>query len=121
MSNTKSVTEAEKSVTEQRDTLARARPSFGGDVTLSRCHVRRDVTSGERDSDMHPCRGARHHHETQRSYASKPMTALHIAALNTLQDYEAGIAVPAHRLEAACKLLGRTTLAPARVSTPEAA
>lgn len=50
-----------------------------------------------------------------------PMSALHVAALNTLQDFETGVIVPAHRLEAACRLLGRPIPAPARVSTPEAA
>lgn len=49
------------------------------------------------------------------------MSALHIAALNAMQDFEAGVDVPAHRLEAACRLLGRPIPAPARVSTKEAA
>ncbi len=107
MGNSQSVTNSEKSVTQERDTLARARPSFGGDVTLSRCHVRRDVTSGERDSDMRPCRDARHRHETQRSHAKKPMTAMHVAAMNLLQDHEQGIPVNPIKLDAARKLLGK--------------
>lgn len=43
------------------------------------------------------------------------MTSLHIVAINTLQDHEAGLSVPAHKLEAARKLLGRP------ISMPNAA
>lgn len=107
MKTSKSVTRKQESVTHKRDTLARARPSFGGDVTLSRCNARRDVTSGERDSDMRPFRDARHHHEQQRSYAAKPMSVLHVAAMNLLADHEAGLVVTPAKIEAARKLLGR--------------
>jgi hypothetical protein len=57
-----------------------------------------------------------------------PMTALHVAALNTLQDHAAGVTVSPIKLEAACRLLGRplpnaaaTNPVPARVFTPEEA
>jgi hypothetical protein len=128
MRNSKSVTKQQKSVTEQRDTPRARTPSFGGDVTVSRCHGRRDVTAGERDSDMPALKPAHHGHETQRSHAKTPMTALHVAALNTLQDHEAGVTVSPLRLDAACRLLGRplpnaaaTNTAPARVFTTEEA
>lgn len=40
------------SVTSRRDMLARARPPFGGDVTMSRCVTSSVTYPVQRDSDM---------------------------------------------------------------------
>lgn len=102
MTQRKNVTEAENSVTEQRDTLARARPLFQGDVTLSPVTQRSD--NGARDSDTRPY-GRRHHHERRPSTAAKGTTWAHIAAANLIADHDAGKHVDPVKLEAARKLV----------------
>src|SRR4051812_11739126 len=50
ISPAESVTNQHQSVTQQRDTLARARPPYGGMSRLSRVTHQRDVTVNERDT-----------------------------------------------------------------------
>lgn len=100
------VTNADHSVTQQRDTLARARPPTGGchDVTRdTSCRDKRDVTGGERD--MSACRP--HVTPAAPSIAKRPMTWLHIAALNLIADHDAGIAVDPVRLAAARSFIAK--------------
>ena len=98
-----------KSVTEHRD-IPRARtPSFGGNVTLSRCHVTRDVTVVMRDSDKasSPSGRPRHGHE-KRLMSDQPKTSwMHIAAMNLIADANAGIEVDPEKLAMAMRVLGR--------------
>ena len=104
MTQRNNVTEAENSVTEQRDTLARARLSFGKDVTVSHVTKPRDVTLCSRDSDTRPY-GRRHHHERRPATAAKGTTWAHIAAANLIADHDAGKHVDPVKLEAARKLV----------------
>jgi len=116
ISKGKRVTKPAKKVTSQSDILARARPSFGGDVTLSpvtqRVTQEGDIKTG--DSDIPGCRRSRHHHPESGEFSLQPQSWMHIAAMNLIHDHEAGKKVDAGKLAASYKLLGR---APARLPT----
>jgi hypothetical protein len=102
MSARTKVTNQQTTVTKQGDTLARARPLFQGDVTLSPVTQRSD--NGARDSDTRPY-GRRHHHERRPATAAKGTTWAHIAAANLIEDHAAGKTVDPVKLEAARKLV----------------
>ena len=66
------------------------------------------ATVGARDSDKpsSPSGRARHGHETRKGAGKEKTTWMHIGAMNLIRDHEAGIDVPASKLELAKRLLG---------------
>jgi hypothetical protein len=107
MSAGENVTEAQKTVTCERDTgrdtLARARP-LRGNVTVSRVTTQRDVTQSKRDSDSPAFRRSHHHHAGTVEHRV-PNNWAYIGAVNVIAEHEEGGKVDPAKLDLARQLL----------------